>query len=379
MPYTNVITNPTFWKTLCQKSRFTEADIPDLTGKVAVITGANSGLGYATTVALASHGAHVVLACRSKEKALEAIERAKVDIKAARDALFFGPTSSKPKIFSSMSLSRTSSSATASSTSKTETNTTSTKVNNTFLASTNEPKLEFLQLDLNDMNSCHRAAKDFLSRGLPLHILINNGGIMTSPFGLSTDGIEQQFAINHMGHFVFTMGLLDKIKESQPSRIVILSSVGHEGSVRGGIDFETLNDKSASDTTTRYGRSKLSNILFGKALARRLSNEKVLVNMVHPGFVYTELQRNNKDSLGALASTTYDLAGRMCAASPEVGALNQIYCATSPEIEEKDCRGLYFIPVGVEFRPSPYALDEDLQEKLWAYSMQLMSEKIKEP
>ncbi|CAO3565035.1 unnamed protein product [Mortierella alpina] len=331
MPYTNVVFNPAFWKTLVQRPKYTEKDIPDLSGKVAVVTGANTGLGYATTVALASHGAHVILACRSEAKALEAIERAKVDIKQKNPLL------------------------------KTE------------------PKLEFLALDLNDMNKCHQAAKEFLAKGLPLHILVNNGGIMTSPFALSADGIEQQFAVNHMGHFVFTMTLLDRIKESQPSRIVMLSSIGHEGSVKGGIDFETLNDKSASNPASRYGRSKLANILCGKALARRLASEKVYVNMPHPGFVYTELQRNNKDSMGAIAAVTYDLAGRMCASKPAVGALNQIFCATSPEIEEKDIRGKYFIPVGNELRPSPHALDEELQEKLWAYSEKLMRETIKEP
>ena len=151
MPYTNVVFNPAFWKTLVQRPKYTEKDIPDLSGKVAVITGANTGLGYATTVALASHGAHVILACRSEAKALEAIERAKVDIKEKNPLL------------------------------KTE------------------PKLEFLALDLNDMNKCHQAAKEFLAKGLPLHILVNNGGIMTSPFALSADGIEQQFAVNHMG------------------------------------------------------------------------------------------------------------------------------------------------------------------------------------
>ncbi|KAF9950172.1 hypothetical protein BGZ72_008138 [Mortierella alpina] len=331
MPYSNVVFNPAFWKTLVQRPKYTEKDIPDLSGKVAVITGANTGLGYATMVALASHGAHVILACRSEAKALEAIERAKLDIKKKNPLL------------------------------------------------KSDPKLEFLALDLNDMNKCHQAAKAFLEKGLPLHILVNNGGIMTSPFALSADGIEQQFAVNHMGHFVFTMALLDRIKESQPSRIVMLSSIGHEGSVKGGIDFETLNDKSASNPASRYGRSKLANILCGKALARRLANEKVYVNMPHPGFVYTELQRNNKDSMGAIAAMTYDLAGRMCASKPEVGALNQIFCATSPEIEEKDLRGKYFIPVGNELRPSPYALDEELQERLWAYSEKLMRETIKEP
>jgi retinol dehydrogenase-14 len=155
-------------------------------------------------------------------------------------------------------------------------------------------------------------------------------------------------------HFVFTMNLLDRIIASQPSRIVILSSIGHEHTPKHGIDFQTLNDRSASNPASRYGRSKLANILFGKALARRLANEKVWVNMGHPGFVYTELARNNKDSMGAVAAGVYDLAGRMCASKPEVGCLNQLYLATSPEVEKGDLRGLYFVPVGNELRPSKF-------------------------
>ncbi|KAF9114190.1 hypothetical protein BGX27_011463 [Mortierella sp. AM989] len=335
MPYTNIICNSAYWKSFTQKAQFTAKDIPDLSGKVAIVTGANSGLGFATTVALASHGAHVFLACRSQLRALEAIEKAKVEIKRRQE---LDPLLSKK-----------------------------------------EPNFDFLALDLNDMKKCHHAAQQFLDRNLPLHILVNNGGIMTSPFALSADGIEQQFAVNHMGHFVFTMALLDRIKESQPSRIVMLSSIGHEMTVRGGIDFETLNDKKASSSAARYGRSKLANLLIGKALARRLANEQVYVNMPHPGFVYTDLARNNKASFGAIAAGMYDLAGKMCASTPDVGALNQLYLATSPEVEEKNLRGLYFVPVGNECRPSHYALDEELQERLWAYSEKLMHQKIREP
>ncbi|KAH7042989.1 hypothetical protein BKA57DRAFT_471174 [Linnemannia elongata] len=373
MPYTNVAFNPQFWKTLVQKTKFSTEDIPDLTGKVAIVTGANSGLGYATTVALASHGAHVFLACRSKDKALEAIERAKVEIRGSSRSASF-PTST------TTTTSTTTNSAPSSPTGKAPTAAAiaAAKYLKDKDGNAVEPKLEFLQLDLNDMNSCSRAAKEFLEKGLALHILINNGGIMTSPFALSADGIEQQFAVNHMGHFVFTMGLLDKIIASQPSRIVMLSSIGHEHTPKHGIDFETLNDRSASNPASRYGRSKLANILFGKALARRLAKEKVWVNMPHPGFVYTELARNNKDSMGVVAAGVYDLAGRMCASKPEVGCLNQLWLATSEEVVERNLRGLYFVPVGNELRPSSYALDEELQEKLWTFSEQLMHEKVKE-
>jgi NAD(P)-dependent dehydrogenase (short-subunit alcohol dehydrogenase family) len=170
MPYTNVACQSAFWKTLVQKPKFSTDNIPDLSQKVAIVTGANSGLGYATTVALASHGAHVFLACRSEAKALEAIARARVEIAAT-------PAAEK---YLREPLTGTASGGEG--------------------GKRKEAKLEFLKLDLNDMNSCAQAAKVFLDRGLPLHILINNGGIMTSPFALSADGIEQQFAVNHMGY-----------------------------------------------------------------------------------------------------------------------------------------------------------------------------------
>ncbi|KAG0364844.1 hypothetical protein BC939DRAFT_418123 [Gamsiella multidivaricata] len=318
----NSFRQPKFWKTYFTPNRYSYDQIPDLTGKVAIVTGANTGIGYATTVGLAGQGAHVILACRSKERAMAAIERAKKEIKEKY------PNAPKPR-------------------------------------------LEFLDLDLNDMRKCRDAAKSFLERGLPLHILICNSGIMVSPFELSADGIETQFAVNHMGHFVFTTTLLDRIKESQPSRIVIVSSIAHEGPVSGGIDFETLNDPSKSDNVSRYGRSKLANILFTKALARRMAGEHVHVNVLHPGYVSTELIRFAKDKFGFVQWVT-----NMIGVTPEMGALTQLYLATSPEVESQDIRGRYFIPIANELQPTAYAQDEELQEKLWKFSEELVREKI---
>ncbi|GJJ74804.1 hypothetical protein EMPS_07162 [Entomortierella parvispora] len=315
-----------WWKTLVTTRRYSYNKIPDQTGKIAIVTGANTGLGYATTVALASRGAHVFLACRSKERALAAIERAKKEIK---DKYPQAPT----------------------------------------------PKLEFLELDLNDIKKSQRAADEFLSKGLPLHLLVNNSGIMMTPFGLSADGIEQQFAVNHVGHFVFTMALLGRIKESGTSRIVILSSMGHEGPVKGGIDFETLNDETKSNTFSRYGRSKLANILFAKALARRLADTQVFVNVAHPGFVNTELARHTSDVFGGFTARVFSIMANLMAMKPSVGALTQLYLATSPEIEKKNVRGRYFIPIANEIHPSAYARDEKLQERLWAFTEKLVEEK----
>ncbi|KAF9303808.1 hypothetical protein BGZ74_003000 [Mortierella antarctica] len=328
MSIPSFLKKPSFWKTYLKGAHYSHDQIPDLSGKVAVVTGANTGLGYATMVALGAHGAHVIAACRSEQRATEAIEKAKQEIKAN-------------------------------------------------YPNAPEPNLEFLQLDLNDINNCAQAAKNFLSKNLPLHILINNSGIMTTPFALSADGIEQQLAVNHVGHFVFTMGLLQKIKESQPSRIVVLSSIGHEGHPKGGIDFETINDETASDPVTRYGRSKLANILFAKALARRLKDERVYVNITHPGYVATELSRHGEDTFGKATAVFFEYLTMVVAMKPEVGALTQLYCATSPEIENKDIRGKYFIPIANELDPNPIAFDEDLQERLWSWTENIVREKLK--
>ncbi|KAF9977058.1 hypothetical protein BGZ73_007172 [Actinomortierella ambigua] len=316
--HTSLHVIPAWWKTWIASDRYSFDQIPDLTGKVAIVTGANSGLGYATTVALAARGAHVFLACRSRERALAAIERARHEIQAINPSL--------------------------------------------------DPKLEFLELDLNDINKCYRAAKEFLATGHPLHILVCNSGVFEFEFSLTADGIEKHFGVNHIGHFVFTMTLLDRIKESSPNRIVIVSSSAHEHSVPAGIDFETLNEEGTSDGWSRYGRSKLANILFGQELARRLADEKVYVNIVHPGTVKTEAALRMPGLQGLMVKTFF--------MTPERGALTQLYAATSPEIEEKDIRGKYFVPVANQAQPSPIANDMALQTRLWDYSEKLMHEKV---
>ncbi|KAF9425327.1 hypothetical protein BGZ76_003317, partial [Entomortierella beljakovae] len=299
----NSLANTQFWKSLVSSKGYTYKDIPNLTGKVAIVTGANTGLGYATAVALAGNGAHVFLACRNQERAMDAIERIKKDIK-----------SDYPEV-------------------------------------SEEPKLEFLELDLNNLAKSRQAANNFMAKNLPLHILVCNSGIMWVPFELSADGIETQFAVNHLGHFVFTSGLLPRLKESQPSRIVVLSSMTHESTVDGGIDFDTINDSSKSDSFQRYGRSKLSNILFAKALARRLKDERVYVNVAHPGYVNTELIRYTDKTFGAIPAKLGGVAGRVFASDPKIGALTQLFLATSPKVESEDIRGQYYIPTAHEGLP----------------------------
>ncbi|KAF8977588.1 hypothetical protein BGZ46_007259 [Entomortierella lignicola] len=321
-----------YWKAFVGSPRYTHDQIPDQSGKIAIVTGANSGIGYATAKSLAVNGAHVFMACRNKEKGIEAVEKAKAEIKEKNPQ---AP----------------------------------------------EPKIEFLELDLNDMRKTRQSAKDFLARGLPLHILICNAGVMMTPYQLSADGIENQFAVNHMGHFIFTTTLLERIKESQPSRIVFLSSFAHESTTKRGIDFdlEAINDEINFDPFERYYRSKLSNILFANALARRLEKENVYVNSLNPGYVNTDLTRYAHEVIGSFVVNTFNTFGNaLVALKPEKACLTPLYLATSPQVETQDIRGRYFIPIAYEIHPSPYALDETLQEKLWTFSEKLVREKIGE-
>ncbi|KAG0376786.1 hypothetical protein BGX24_007229 [Mortierella sp. AD032] len=148
----------TFWKSFFHGDYYSHDQIPDLAGKVAIVTGANSGLGYATTVALAAHGARVFLACRSEKRAKEAIERAKAEIKAK-------------------------------------------------FPHSPAPQLDFLELDQGDLNKTRQSAQEFLKTGLPLHILVNNSGIYDVPLGLTVDGIENEFGVNHMGPEIENKGI----------------------------------------------------------------------------------------------------------------------------------------------------------------------------
>ncbi|CAG8596698.1 9029_t:CDS:2 [Dentiscutata heterogama] len=187
-------------------------------------------------------------------------------------------------------------------------------------------------------------------------------------FSFTEDGIQEEFGVNHVGHFLFTKLLLPNIKASQPSRIVNLSSIGHT-IAQGGIEFEKLNDPNAQDSMQRYVQTKLANILFTNELNKRyLEGERVYANSLHPGLVDTNMLRRNDISLPENYVSS--------AISPEDGAITTLYCATSPEIEEKNYRGRYFDPYGIEGEKSSYAKDDDLAKRLWEFTENLISEKL---
>ncbi|KAJ3129920.1 hypothetical protein HK098_007674 [Nowakowskiella sp. JEL0407] len=293
--------------------------MPDLTGKVALVTGGNTGLGYETVKQLALKHAKVYMASRTPERAQQAIETLKKEIPNAQ--------------------------------------------------------IEFFQLNLADMKQVKSAASAYVASGERLDILINNAGIMACPFEITKDGYESQFATNHLGHFVLTTTLLPAIEKSAPSRIVNVSSDLHSSGPKEGILFDKLNDESVMTPWERYGQSKLANILFTKSLAARLGDKQVYVNSIHPGVVRTELMRGPTAVADANPSITSTLLKnvvlpvfRAFLLSPEKGALTQLYAATSEEVVSNNYRGQYFAPFGKLSKYSSLADDKELQEKLWAFS-----------
>ncbi|KFH63390.1 hypothetical protein MVEG_10800 [Podila verticillata NRRL 6337] len=318
--------NIDYWKTYIQPRNFSLDRIPDLSSKTAIVTGGNSGLGYATALELARQGARVFLACRSAARANEAIE--KIERELAETA---------PHLY---------------------------------------PKVEFLHLDLADLKQVAHAARAFLSKGIKLDILVNNAGVGLLPPTLSKDGIEMVFAVNHMGPFLFTQLLLPRLIEAQPSRIVNVSSMSHELQLpEGGIQFGTLSQANGESPIVHYNRSKLANILYTKALARRLEergHDKVFVNAIHPGYVLTDIDVGVENTVGIIVAKFATTFRRVAGRDVEDGALTQLYCATSPEIEEKGLSGRYFVPDAHELRPSPYAMNRELQERLFKYSEDFM-------
>nr|CAG8516214.1 10061_t:CDS:2 [Entrophospora candida] len=266
---------------------FKFAEIPDLSGKVAVVTGGNSGIGYVTCRELSRKNAHVFILARNIERGTAAVEKIKQE--------------------------------------------------------TGNQNVEFLQLDLQSLKSVKECAESFLARKLPLHILVNNAGIAATKFPLTVDGIQDQFGTNHVGHFYLTKLLLPTLEASAPSRIVNVSSQAYK-LASDGIKFDKINDPTLS-SMKRYGTSKLANILFTVELNKQLEGKKIYVNSLHPGNVNTELigKITNK-----WTAPLWGLAKCIFLITPDDGALTTLYCATSPEIENKNLRGKYFIPFGVE-------------------------------
>ncbi|NOX51788.1 MAG: SDR family NAD(P)-dependent oxidoreductase [Gammaproteobacteria bacterium] len=215
--------------------KWTEQDIPDQTGRDAIVTGANSGIGYETARMLAHKGAHVVLACRSAEKGEAALSKIVAE---------------KPK-----------------------------------------GQVSFASMDLSDLESVHDFAVQFSNSHQKLDLLINNAGVMVPPESKTAQGFELQFGVNHLGHFALTGHLSKLLVQTSGARVVNLSSLAHR---TGKIDFDDLNfEKRGYAPWHAYGQSKLANLLFTQELQNRFTSGDfdVMATSAHPGWTKTDLQR----------------------------------------------------------------------------------------
>jgi dehydrogenase/reductase SDR family protein 13 len=268
----------------------------DQRGRVFLVTGASTGIGRVTALELARRGGHVILASRSEARTAPVVEAIR--------------------------------------------------------RSTGNPQVEFLPVDLSDLDSVRSAASAFLSRGLPLHVLVNNAGL-AGLRGLTPDGFEITWGTNHLGPFLLTLLLLDRLKQSAPSRIVNVASRAHHRA--RGIDWDAQRlPASSTGGIDEYSVSKLANVLFTKELARRLAGSGVTAYALHPGVVATDIWRELPWGIRHLA--------KLFMVSPEEGARTTLHCATEPEASLAS--GAYYDsckPV----RPSRAADDPVLARELW--------------
>ncbi|PWA00948.1 hypothetical protein BB558_002972 [Smittium angustum] len=274
--------------------------------RVAIVTGANSGIGYETAKALMLTGHQVVMACRNETLAKEAMENLEKE--------------------------------------------------------TGLKNCEFIPLDLSSISSCKKFATEFKKKHNKLHLLINNAGIMACPYMTTKDGIEMQFGTNHVGHFVITTELLDTIKASAPARIINLSSMAH---VSGDFDKEKILDESKYQKVGNYGISKLANIMFTNSLAKKLEGTGVTANSVHPGTVYTKLQRH----IPGYSSSIQQSVTRALFLSPTAGSLTTLRLALSDKVE--GVTGKYFMRE-YEAATLGQATNQEKCDELWEFTEELI-------
>ncbi|XP_031275964.1 short-chain dehydrogenase TIC 32, chloroplastic-like isoform X3 [Pistacia vera] len=288
----------------------------DATHLTVIITGGAAGIGLETARVLALRGAHVIIGARNMEAANEAKQLILNEDKTAR--------------------------------------------------------VDVLKLDLCSIASIREFVQNFNALDLPLNILINNAGIMFCPYHLSQEGIEMQFATNHLGHFLLTNLLLDKMKNTAKTtgiegRVVNLSSIAHQYTYKGGIRFEKINEKSGYSDKMAYGQSKLANILHANELSRRFQEEgaNITANSVHPGLIMTNLFKYSAFLMKFLKFFSFFLWKNV----PQ-GAATTCYVALHPNL--KGVSGKYFVDCN-EMTPSPLARDEVLARKLWEFSNKLIT------
>jgi len=279
-------------------------------GKVVLITGGNAGVGKETAVGLAREGAHVTFTARDAQRGADAL----ADVQARS-----GSTT-----------------------------------------------VEVMPLDLASFASIRSFSETFLASHDRLDVLVNNAGLMQQHRALTDDGFEMMFGVNHLGHFLLTSLLLERIRTSAPARVVVVSSHAHKH-VGSGLDFDDLQSERSYKPFQVYGKTKLANIYFTRELARRLDATEVTVNALHPGFVASRFARDG-DS-GRLGEVAMVLA-RPAAISPEKGARTSVWLASSPEVER--ATGGYYYKCKAS-TPAALAQNDEIARRLWTVSDELVA------
>jgi len=303
--------------------RWTATAMPDLGGLVALVTGANSGLGLESARSLAARGATVVLACRSLAKA----EQARRQLQADRED---SGSSGAP----------------------------------------DEAQIDMLQLDLADLASVARAAAELAARYERIDLLLNNAGVMAPPRTLTAQGFELQFGVNHLAHYALTRLLLPLLHASASPRVVQVTSGAQ---YFGQIDFDDLQGECRYDRWKAYGQSKLANVVFAQELQRR--EPQLLSAAAHPGLARTNLQPTSVAANGSrVERIAYSLMGPLFQSAAQ-GALPQLFALTAPEAKPgghygpSELGGIKGWPKALPMAPA--ALDRDLAARFWQVSEEL--------
>src|SRR4051812_12499972 len=287
-------------------------DIPDQSGRTALVTGANSGLGLHTSIALARRGARVLMACRNPARADEALERVMADAPGS--------------------------------------------------------KVELVSLDLASLQSIRDAAKEVADRVDALDVLFDNAGVIAIPRAQTADGFEMQFGTNHLGHSALTALLMPLLLRGADPGVVVVSSDAHK---MGRIHFDDLRAEKSYRRWTAYGQSKLANLLFMRELDRR-AGDRLIATAAHPGYAATNLQSNYGNRVIDLFMR---LGNRIIAQSDEAGAWPQLYAATMPDVKGGEYfgpNGMFGLR-GTPDRDTPNraARDDEVARRLWEVSEQL--------
>ncbi|XP_036422408.1 retinol-DH_like_SDR_c domain-containing protein isoform X2 [Colossoma macropomum] len=224
-------------------------------------------------------------------------------------------------------------------------------------------------LDLASLFSVRQFVHEYIATEDRLDILINNAGVMMCPHSLTEDGYETQFAVNHLGHFLLTVLLLEMLKKSAPSRIVNVCSIAHKG---GKIHFDDLSfNKTPYDSLVSYRQSKLANLLFTRELSRRIKGSGVTAYALHPGVIRTELGRY-VEMRHPIVSALLSAPALLLMKTPKQGAQTSIYCAITEGLENHS--GCYFSDCKLK-EPAPEAKDDLAAMRLWDVSAKLVGYK----